>query len=86
MEKEIKTPEPAPEPAPEPSYIESLNIIKADYEKRIEDERKKAKEEIKERDDVIRQLLQGANNSPNSENSYKSVADIVNERRAFTKW
>lgn len=78
--------DPAPEPVPAaPTYAEALEAIRGDMEKRIAEVRAAAERDIKERDDIIRQLMNGSADNP-APDMPRTVADGINARRNFTKW
>ena len=58
-----------------------IEEVKSDYEKRITDLLTKHDKEIKERDNVIKQLLRGETcEEPHT------IADTINATRNFKKW
>lgn len=78
--------EPAPEPTPTPpTYAEALEAIRQDMEQRVEEVRAAAERDIKERDDIIRQLMSGRADTPPPDMP-RTVADSINARRQYTKW
>lgn len=68
----------------EPSYADALNKVKADYEKKIANLNEAHKKQIKERDDIIRQLAVNGDEKPQTPR--KTVHEIINERRKIVKW
>ena len=89
---EEKTEEPANESLPEENKenkeneAQNLNTLvfdlKKQYEEKIESITKSKNDEIKARDDIIKQLLNG-----NSKMSAKAtIADRINKNRNFKKW
>ena len=65
-----------------PSYSEQLNQLKSDFEEKLENQKKAYEQEIKERDNVIRQLMTSeADNSMQS-----SRLNEINKRRNYSKW
>ena len=89
---EEKTEETASESLPEENKenkeneAQNLNTLvfdlKKQYEEKIENITKSKNDEIKARDDIIKQLLNG-----NSKMSAKAtIADKINKNRNFKKW
>ncbi len=65
-----------------PSYSEQLNQLKSDFEEKLENQKKAYEQEIKERDNVIRQLMI----SETDNNMQISRLNEINKRRSYTKW
>lgn len=78
--------EPAPEPTPAPpTYAEALEEIRQDMEKRVAEVKAAAERDIKERDDIIRQFMNGGADKP-APDMPRTVADGINARRNYKKW
>lgn len=68
----------------EPRYADALNKVKADYEKKITKILSQKDAEIKERDDIIRQLAVNGDEKPPL--PVKSIHERIAEKRQFKKW
>lgn len=87
--QEVKAPDAAQtgakEPEQGPSYQESIMALKAEYDKKFEEQRDKYEAEIKERDDVIKQIM----TEPSEVASVSAgdiITDTINAKRHFIKW
>lgn len=76
--EEVKTEEAKPA---EPSYTDALLDVKKEYESKIAKLNEEHNKQIKERDNVIKQLLNDENTAP-----VETVADKINKKRVFKKW
>lgn len=89
---EEKTEETASEGLPEENKenkeneAQNLNTLvfdlKKQYEDKIESITKSKNDEIKARDDIIKQLL----NEDNKKSTTTTIADRINKKRNFKKW
>lgn len=84
-----KTEETASEDLPEehkenePENLNTLILdLKKQYEEKIESITKSKNDEIKARDDIIKQLF----NNDNKKSTTTTIADRINEKRNFKKW
>lgn len=91
QKEQEKTEETANESLPEESTEEStenksLNTLvfdlKKEFEEKIENITKSKNDEIKARDDIIKQLLNG----DNKKSTTTTIADRINKKRNFKKW
>lgn len=85
MEEEIKIPEEEEvieEKTEEPSLPDIVADIKAEYEAKLSDQAAKHAAELKDRDDIIKQLIGGAG----SETHTESFVDKINSKRNYKKW
>lgn len=91
---EVPAQEPAPAPedkAPEqtsepvPSYQNSVKALRAEYDKKFNDQREKYEAEIRERDEVIKQIMTEPSEGA-SEPAGDPITDKINAKRHFIKW
>lgn len=86
---EVKAADAAPadiaEPEKVPSYQESLMALKAEYDKKFADQREKYEAEIKERDDVIKQIMTEPSEVASAP-AGDTITDTINATRHFIKW
>lgn len=85
MEEEIKITEEeevTEEKTEEPSLPDIVADIKAEYEAKLSDQAAKHAAEIKDRDDIIKQLIGGTG----SETHKESFVDKINSKRNYKKW
>ena len=83
-EKPVETPPKAEEPKPKPEetppkdeHLETLLAsVKAGYEEKLSKQKADYEKRLKEREDVINQLLTGDNTPPD-----KTIAETINESR-----
>ena len=73
------------EPVEVPSYTDSLKSLRDDFEKKLEDQRVKYEAELKERDEVIKQIMTEPS-VPASEPQSDPILDKINAKRHFIKW
>ena len=73
------------EPVEVPSYTDNLKSLRDDFEKKLEDQRVKYEAELKERDEVIRQIMTEPS-VPASEPQSDPILDKINAKRHFIKW
>lgn len=66
----------------EPSLPDIVADIKAEYEAKLSDQAAKHAAELKDRDDIIKQLIGGAG----SETPAESFVDKINSKRNYKKW
>lgn len=86
---EVKAPNAMPddktEPEQVPSYQESVMALKAEYDKKFEEQREKYEAEIKERDDVIKQIMTEPSDNASAP-AGDPIVDKINAKRHFIKW
>jgi hypothetical protein len=82
--QEIDLPE-TPVSDPTPSYQDSIASLRAEFEKKFEDQRTKYEAEIAERDDVIKQIMTEPSAGA-SEPAGDPIVDKINATRHFIKW
>ena len=73
------------EPVEVPSYTDSLKTLRDEFDKKLEEQRVKYEAEIKERDDVIKQIMTEPS-EPSSEPQGDPIVDKINAKRHFIKW
>ena len=87
--QEVKAPDVATtdmkEPEQAPSYQESIMALKVEYDKKFEEQRDKYEAEIKERDDVIRQIMTEPSEVASAP-AGDPITDRINAKRHFIKW
>lgn len=81
--QEIETPAGAEETTQEEALPEIVSRIRSEYEAKISTITEQHNAEIKERDEIIAQLI-GGNQSGNG--SSETFIDKINEKRNFKKW
>ena len=81
---EEKAPEQSSEPVP--SYQDSVKALRAEYEKKYADQREKYEAEIRERDDVIKQIMTEPSDGASSAEPSDPIVDRINATRHFIKW
>lgn len=81
IDEEIK--EPAPEEQPEPALPDIVNDIRAEYENKLSDLEAKHAAALKDRDDIIKQLINGNEGAPQHTESF---VDKINSKRNYKKW
>lgn len=87
MPETIETETPANEPAPAPSYSDNLNEIKNNYEKKIADIKTEYEGKLKERDNIISQLLsEEKTDAEIAAEERINIVDRINERRMRSKF
>lgn len=77
--------EPEKEPEqqePENDYAKQIEEIKAEFAAKLEAEKAAANKKIKERDDVIKQLLTGDKQQEPDD----IILDRINQKRNYKKW
>ena len=86
---EVTAPDAAPadktEPEQVPSYQESVMALKAEYDKKFEEQRDKYEAELKERDDVIKQIMTEPSDNASAP-AGDPITDRINATRHFIKW
>lgn len=75
----VQTPEQIPEQS-ETSYAEALEAIKNEYAEKITSIKTESAKAIKERDEIIKQLLTEENVSR------ETFVDKINSKRNYKKW
>ena len=83
--QEIELPE-TPVNEPSPSYQDSIASLRAEFDKKFEDQRTKYEAEIKERDDVIKQIMTEPSDGASSAEPSDPIVDRINATRHFIKW
>ena len=82
--QEIETPTGAEETTQEESLPEIVSRIRSEYEEKIYTITERHKAEIKERDEIIAQLIGG--NNQDSDATRTSFVERLNNKRNYKKW
>lgn len=84
-EKKEEKPTDTSEPV-EPGYKEELEAVRTEYEAKISELQETHKKELKERTDVIKQLLTGGKITDEQIDYSERISERINKNREFTKW
>ena len=74
-----------PEPVAAPSYADSLKALRDEFTKELDAQRVRYEAEIKERDEVIKQIMTEPS-APASVPQEDPIVAKINAKRHFIKW